>query len=340
MYPSSDIGLIVPLSEEFSYAREILAFEHPRVEGGHYFYPFAVPGSSVRGIATILHDMGSAAAAAGATRLLHQYDVRVLAVVGLSGALSSALLLGDVVVASSVEEYMYAARAVPGDGDQAFAFERGGTSWQLRPSIADFALNFRYLDEPDNAFRGWQERAVQRRDRVLASGVPRFTRPGPEYSVGQIATGDIVSAANAFARWASRNDRKRLAIEMEAGGAARAIYGEHRDNLMVIRGVSDFSDERKGEFDSAAVASSQPGAWRRFAGLNAVDLFATLVAHPWFPWPDHAGGGPAGTQPDAAVASVSMLAWASDDARTYQSAGDMHIGEGYGEGPASQRPQR
>ncbi|HET9895525.1 MAG TPA: hypothetical protein VFQ44_11405 [Streptosporangiaceae bacterium] len=110
----------------------------------------------------------------------------------------------------------------------------------------------------------------------------------PDYLVGPIATGDIVSAATSFASWLRRTNRLRAAIEMEAGGAARAIYRIRRSHLIVIRGISDLSDERKDELGAVRAPGAGAGAWRRYAVHNAVDLFARMIAGPQFPWPDAA----------------------------------------------------
>jgi tetratricopeptide (TPR) repeat protein len=71
---------------------------------------------------------------------------------------------------------------------------------------------------------------------------------------------------------------------MEAGGAARAIYHSGQTDLLVVRGISDFADERKKDLDATAGAGTERGAWRRYAALNAFDLLRVLVTNPAFPW--------------------------------------------------------
>jgi len=66
---------------------------------------------------------------------------------------------------------------------------------------------------------------------------------------------------------------------------AEAVYRHGRADLIVVRGISDFADERKDELDSAAAAGADSGAWRRYAGLNAADLLASMLRSPEFPWP-------------------------------------------------------
>jgi nucleoside phosphorylase len=288
MRRSFDVCLIIPLREEFDYARDILRFDNPISDGSYYLHPFSVPGSSVKGIAVVLFEMGPASSAVAATRLLSSYNIRVLALVGIAGALSTKLHLGDVVIASSIDEYLYGAKATPDATGHGVEFELGGVAWQATPEIVSYANNFRYLTDTGAGFTSWRERAKDRRDPGLAAAIPAMADDYPDYLVGAIATGEIVSAAESFARWLRRTNRFRAAIEMEAGGAARAIYRDRRAHLVVVRGVSDFSDERKCDLDATNTLGANIGAWRRYAMNNAVDLFAALVANPQFPWPDSA----------------------------------------------------
>lgn len=279
-----DLGLIVPLREEFDQAREILDFEPPIIEGGDFLFPFTVPGSGLTGMALVLHQMGLAGAAAATARLLARYDFGLLALIGIAGALSSYLQLGDVIIASAIDEYLVAARASDGSG---FEFEVGGTSWAASRDILNYANSFRYLP---GGYEPWARRAKARRDPGLDAFVGKVTKEAPDYSVGLIASGDVVGAAVPFADWLRQHNRGRAALEMEAGGAARAVYQRGETNLIVIRGISDFADERKKDLDGTAGSTAPRGAWRRYAALNAFDLLAALVVQPEFPWPGRRAG--------------------------------------------------
>ncbi len=281
-----DVCLIIPKGEEFDYARDVLCFGDPVGEGGGYHsHPFSVRGSSVTGIAVVLFEMGIASSAVAATSVLARHDISVLALVGIAGALSPELRLGDVVIASSIEEYMYGAKATPNTAGDGVEFDLGSTSWQAAPEIVGYANNFRYLPGTGSGFTSWRERSRQRRDLALSPAIPELAGDYPDYFVGAIATGEIVSASASFAHRVRKANRFRVAIEMEAGGAARAIYRYDRARLIVIRGISDFSDERKKKLDSTPSCSGATGTWRRYAMHNAIDLFSVLLADPRFPWP-------------------------------------------------------
>jgi nucleoside phosphorylase len=327
-----DVCLIMPLGEEFGYARDILRFEDPINDGTYFLHPFSVPGNPVKGVAVVLFEMGLAAAAVAATRMLTVYQARVLALVGIAGALSPDLRLGDVIVASSVDEYLHGAKAKPGPDVGSVEYELGGVSWQATPQIVNFANNFRYLTGAGASFAAWQERACGRRDRSLTASIPALAGERPDYFVGSLATGDIVSAAQSFGRWLRKTNRFRAAIEMEAGGAARAIY-RHPAHLIVVRGISDLADERKGELDRTRSAGADPGAWRKYATHNAVDLLAGFLADPLFPWPDSKPAGRPGHVAEASdpegnstTISVGQINAGTSFTGTTEIRGDLRIG--------------
>lgn len=133
-------------------------------------------------------------------------------------------------------------------------------------------------------FRQWQSRAKQRREASGLGGASALVRGEPDYSVGPIASGPVVSAATGFSRWVRQRNRQCAAIEMEGSGVAEAIYQHGGTNMLIVRGISDFADERKQQLDATPAAHAEDSAWRRYATLNAVDLLATLVRGPDFPW--------------------------------------------------------
>jgi nucleoside phosphorylase len=280
---SYDLGLIVPLRKEFDCAREIFTFGEQICERGTYIYPFSVPGSRLRGVAVVLYDMGPTASGVTAANLLGRFEIPVLALMGIAGALDGDLRLGDVVVASLVDQYFNRAKARPDATGEGFEFDSGGSVWRAGRDIVSFAHNFRYRADPRDECAGWRSRS---RDRREAAGLPwdgALARAEPEYAVAPVASGEIVGASAGFARWLREHHRQCAAIEMEAGGVAQAVYEHGGADMLIVRGISDFADERKPTLDATAAAGADHGAWRRYAALNAADLLATMLCSPGFP---------------------------------------------------------
>jgi hypothetical protein len=96
----------------------------------------------------------------------------------------------------------------------------------------------------------------------------------PELYSGHVACGPVVSAAPAFTHFLKKRDRKYLAIEMESAGVlAAASERLNQPATIVIRGISDFADERKAHLDNTG-----GGAFRYVAMHNAVKLLCCVLA--------------------------------------------------------------
>ncbi|GHG91734.1 5'-methylthioadenosine/S-adenosylhomocysteine nucleosidase [Streptomyces lanatus] len=286
-----DIGLIFPLAEEFEYAREAMSFDEPVIEEGRYFHPFDIPGTRLRGVAAVQHDMGLASATLVAADLLNRFKVRMLALIGIAGALDDDLKLGDVVIAQGVEEYLTGVKAepVPGAAD-VYEFAHAGTPWNISADMLAYVREFRFRSEGQVLHQSWQREADERRQQA---GLPGgLVSDAPRYHVLPIASGDVVVAAEPFARWLKSRNRRLAAVEMEGGGVARTFYNSRGGvELLIIRGISDFADERKRTLDRAAGTRIARGAWRQYATRNAVGLFQALVSTPGLRLPGRGDGG-------------------------------------------------
>ncbi|MFJ6728582.1 hypothetical protein ACIQPQ_27165 [Streptomyces sp. NPDC091281] len=299
-----DLGLICATREEFDHCRELAAFTQIRSEGA-YLYTFELPGSGRRGVAVPLFDMGLVPATQAATSFLGRYDVSVLALVGIAGALHRDLRLGDVVVASAVDSYLASSKIVEGPpspadgkasapggspGPASWHIERAGQSLPLSSGLKAYVNNFRYADD-GVPFARWRASALTRRSGLTGGAGDGGPEPGPSYHLMPVATGDTVITSESFATWVRDGNRLRGAVEMEAGGVAHAVYALESGRpteFLVVRGISDFADSRKSLLDEAA-PRGEPGAWRKLATQNAFSLLLELTGHPFFPW----RGGPA-----------------------------------------------
>ena len=280
-----DLGLIVPLREEFDCAREVFSFGRQVNEKGSYLYPFAVPGSELRGVAVVLYGMGPTSTGVQAANLLSRFEIPVLALMGIAGALDGDLRLGDVVVASLVDPYLDRAKARPDASGEGFELDSGGSAWRAGRDMVNFANNFRYRADERDEFAEWRSRGRRRREGAGLAGDGALAREDPDYTVAAVASGDIVGASVGFARWLRSHHRQCAAIEMEAGGVAQAVYEHGGTDMIIVRGISDFADERKAVLDATPAPGAGRGAWRRYAALNAADLLATMLGSPGFPWP-------------------------------------------------------
>src|SRR4249920_2762561 len=106
-----DIGIVIPLREEFRYVVEIA----PKLESisheGTYFY--RLDFGAVSAVCCLVDQMGPLPALQATTRLLEFADVRLVVILGLGGALDDDVAVGDVVIAAEINEFQANSKAEP-----------------------------------------------------------------------------------------------------------------------------------------------------------------------------------------------------------------------------------
>ncbi|HEX8199649.1 MAG TPA: NACHT domain-containing protein, partial [Isosphaeraceae bacterium] len=205
-----------------------------------------------------LAKMGRVNAATATADAIRRWRPRFVLLVGIAGGVSTqGAALGDVLVSDQVVDYELQ-KLLPDGPEVRYEVHRADQR------LLEAAANF-----PDP---GWP---------VLP--LPRRPRKGqPTRRIGPIATGDKVDAAGVLHRYRGAWP-KLIGIEMEAGGAAAAVFqSAHRPGFFMVRGVSDLADPAK---DSASV-----GRWRTYACAVAASYAVALLR-----------SGPVPLDPDAPV---------------------------------------
>ena len=104
--------------------------------------------------------------------------------------------------------------------------------------------------------------------------------PMPKLHIGPIASGPVVVTSKEFISWVKTQNRQFLALEMEGGGALAAVYSvAEPSHTMMLRGISDFGDDRKRKFDNLG-----GGGIRQYAMRNVIGLLWNLMAIETFPY--------------------------------------------------------
>lgn len=200
---------------------------------------------------------GNLGAAALAERAREAFAPRALLMVGVAGALTDDLTLGDVVVAEKIYAYHGAK-------------EEGGDHL-ARPSAWDADHELLQLAHYVSRAESWT--------RYLPSD-PLRRRPAVHFK--PIAAGEVVlnSRNTPLARQLHRNFNDAVAIEMESAGIAKAAGLARSLPVLTIRGISDKADGAKHAADQAG---SQPAAAENaaaFALALAAELHATSASTP------------------------------------------------------------
>ncbi len=257
-----DIGLIVPLHEEFNVVSSHWPIKDSQISEGTTFLELDMSASGVTCIATVQREMGLSVATSRTEKLLNFADVSLVVLVGIAGSLSSDVELGDIVIADEVAEFNAASKAVP-DGDTAFKLVYSGFHFRADYSLIEAIVHWPHLAKDDH--REWQN-GIRGRAPQLDDGRPRM-------NIAHVASGDTVGAAEAFRVELPGIDRRFSALEEQAAAiAAAAAARQHSVPFLILRGISDYSDERKKELDR-----SEKGTWRSLAVHSACDALTRLL---------------------------------------------------------------
>jgi nucleoside phosphorylase len=282
---SCDVGLVVALPEEFRELQRQLATRWRPIydnESGTDYYLFEGPApegyAAYDCVTTFAGSMGPTKAALLTERLRTRWGVRVIVNVGIAGALDDDVRIGDVVAASVADNYLERSKAVDASGTDGFEFRLAGESFRPTRVLVDACAHFEFAHS--TLFARWLELcqvflagAVQP-EQLAALRAANLLAEHPASIQGHVACGPAVGASLGFKRWLKGRDRSYLTLDMESGGVLWAVYDAARavDGL-VLRGVSDYADERKAELDRIG-----RGDLRRYAMHNALQFFWALMA--------------------------------------------------------------
>ncbi|GAB2861163.1 hypothetical protein GCM10022221_71150 [Actinocorallia aurea] len=220
-----DVGVITVTAKETHAVKRVLGLRAGR-EGLIPVYSGEVEGVSV--CAVMAPAQGQRSAMAAVENLLHVCDPGAVVLCGIGGG-RPPTALGDVVVATEV--VYYDQRKITAEG------VRRRADAHPAPAVARHAVN---------AFR---------------TEVDLLTATDPDGRVrsftvhdGPLGSGEAVIAAEGAAElaWLDQVNDKLLAIDMEAGGLARALHERtartgRQQPWLVVRGISDHADAAKSD---------------------------------------------------------------------------------------------
>jgi nucleoside phosphorylase/predicted transcriptional regulator len=265
-----DIGIIVPLKDEFEVLTELCPITRADDCDATHYYTLRLPGFDYRAFAVLLGDMGTTLAGQVTEKVLNTVNVGALVLMGIAGALEKSLKLGDVIVADQINEVQAASKVV--DKDRSFERLYSGKVWPTDFGIRQCIHSFQF--EERELYDAWRSSVKKAQDDLMLSSEQlSLTRDAPKIEIGPIASGNTVSASRAYTNELHRVDRRFKAIETEAAGFAQvALERKTHVRILVVRGISDFADERKKELDLI-----RDGVWRRYAMYSAATFFVNLI---------------------------------------------------------------
>ena len=269
-----DVGIIVALREEFKELFKQLpspqALKDEETGITDYLFNWG-KASTYQCAATFVGDMGPEKAALATERFIKRRQPKTVVMLGIAGGMNKDVKLGDVVVVTTANNYLYRGKAVA--NGESFTFEVGGDTYRCSDNVVREVQDLEFAHP--QLYQEWQEEAQKRKEADLNPEPlqEQWIRKNPQFVTGAIASSSVVGAAQSFTEWLKQSNRNYLAIEMEGAGMLSAVYS-HADpkKTLILRGVSDFADERKQELDGIGT-----GEIRRYAMNNAISLLWKLI---------------------------------------------------------------
>lgn len=229
------IGLITILSEEMQAVIEKLGLDRKETIDGLRFHTgeVTIPGSSARVVATRTHSQGQRSVMASLESMRRHFSPRLWVLAGVGGGIHAKYArIGNVVVSTRVVYYEQR-KINPANEVQHRGEEREA------PARVVHAVNDYFTEHGDPA-------QIQGQLRDSASST---------YQVfpGIIGSGEAVIADrdSGVRHFLSRYNDKVLAVDMESGGLSQfwqenAMTNENGHGWVVVRGISDNADQKKG----------------------------------------------------------------------------------------------
>lgn len=280
----ADFLLIIALKEEFKYLKRALNVNLvPETIADRQCYRFTLPAPDnqvAHGVAAFIGDMGAEEAALITAPLLSATNAGLVANIGISGIISDDLRLGDVVVASEADNYLFRSKISAKSSSEPLTFENikfAGKSLPTTVFLYELLDNLEIVDHL--AWQNWINDAKTDLTSLITQSDADFLIEEHlidatiKIAVGPVATGPWVGAAAAFKQFlkAERN-RNFLAMDMESAGVLQGARRVPNIQTIILRGISDPADERKEKLDRI-----RGGSLREWSMANAIRLFALLI---------------------------------------------------------------
>ncbi|MEP1445864.1 MAG: tetratricopeptide repeat protein [Paraglaciecola sp.] len=272
-----DIALVVALEEELEEILPNLGYKpHWDEEKEEYYYEFemGLGSRSYQCIAVLIGGMGPEKAAISCERLISKFKPETLVNIGISGGLSNDVNICDVVIGSQIDGYHQDSKIVENKrGDISLSVSK--EAFPTSKAIQKHAKNFKLAHTL--AMESWQAESKSRWEKQCTESNRVFLKTrgievtNTKVHVGHIASGPSVIASDKFVKYLKKLDRKYLVTEMESYGVMQSVFENVPSNL-IIRGVSDFCDERKKELDELG-----DGSIRKIAMQNSYSFLCALA---------------------------------------------------------------
>lgn len=266
-----DFLFICPIEEEFKVFIQLCPIKNCDEIDGIPYYTITLPNKDYKALVILLGEAGLTKAAQLTEKFLNAFSISMVVLIGIAGGIDSDLKLGDVVIPNGISDYLLDSKAIP-KGKTSYELQPSINTWNINPILIEYIRHFRYQNK--NIFEKWQKDMNDFRQEIKADLITE----SPNYKIGHLASGNILSGSESFKEELRSRDRKYFAIDMETAGVVRAVFNRSKPPLtLILRGISDFSDRTKSKIDKTS-----KGLYRKYAVYSAIKFFLVFLKSNYF----------------------------------------------------------
>jgi nucleoside phosphorylase len=268
------VAVLVALDEEFRHFHTVLGrgsvVRPGRAGPANHVRLLEWPGARpVVLVSRVIGRKGAEHASVAAAQLIADCNPGVLVSIGISGAISADLSIGDLVVGDTTTGYLANTKVLDAKAAGRYEFVPAGDPYRADKWLCDRAVGMEA--EAPEIYRRWRQGAIAMRRRSV---------PPPDAAMikvvrGNLAAGPAVVSSAAFKQWMLAHKRDYLAVDMETAGVATAVWSSNDAGvrLLMIRGISDAADRDKSRLDADS------GGGIREAAMKCATLYLEAVLH-------------------------------------------------------------
>lgn len=226
--PDAPIGIMAALEQEIAVILQNMGDSvSVHIIAGRRYYQGQLDGQNY---VVVLSRVGKVAAASTVTTLINKFDVRCVVFAGLAGGVHPDVLIGDIVIGSSI--YQYDLDASP-----------------LFPKFSVPLLNKTFFDSDDDLSKSIKQSCTDYLDNDFEAAFDSeqkqrfFQRSKPRFHVGLIGSGDLFVNALEKQNQIAEQMPSTMCVEMEGAAVAQVCY-EYEIPFAIFRIISDRADSQ------------------------------------------------------------------------------------------------
>ena len=268
-----DLVIVVPLEEEFEVVLQHFQFVEDLSTNAHIRFAVTLADQPLRILLTKQSAMGKTACQTAANECLNEFDIGALVCIGIAGALSRDVSIGDVCHSGDICDVLDNAKMEESPASKTDISL--SPTWYSSPLDLTIPITLDRLSPlTKSGYIVWADEAEQLGKQLIPGefagrdGREKIGRP--KVRAGTIACGHV-SGSPAYNEKLRAIDRKVLAIETESGGLFSAAL-QRGIPAITIRGISDYAGIDKNVFERETGGNA-----RKFAIVSAATFLVRVL---------------------------------------------------------------